>query len=906
MMSKPNWEAGKELFHEAIDLTPAEREAFLSENCQDKKLRREVEELLLNYEESEDFIKEPAIIGLGLFSSNKTRIGEKIGRYEIVSEIGRGGMGVVYEASRHDDFEQKVALKIIKRGMDTDFILKRFQTERQILAGLNHPNIARLHDGGTTDDGLPYFVMEFIEGQPFLKFCDSHSLKVEERLKLFREVCSAVSYAHQNLIVHRDLKPSNILITAQGTPKLLDFGIAKIINPESEGLTAPTDDLARIFTPEYASPEQIRGERITTSSDVYSLGVILYELLSGKNPFRRKNQTPHQWMQEICETVPEKPSDVMTRRRGDAETNEDSKEGSKGSRGKTHPPSPIPNPKLLRGDLDNIIIKALKKEVSRRYYSVEQFSEDIRRHLEGLPVIAQTDSVRYRLQKFAKRHRVGVFAGGLIFLSLLTGISATAWEAYRANLERAKAENRFNDVRKLANSVLFEYHDGIAKLAGSTAIREKMVKDALEYLDDLSAENEIDSNLKSELAQAYVKVGDVQGNPYQSNLGNLEGAIASYQKALAIMDDLLRSNPTDLQLKAELAKIYSSLGDVNWAKGQNEESLTDYQKALRMDEELAALDSQNQKYQNGISYSLNGIGHVQSQLGDFQKALEAFQKFVQISEMRLAADPANPEFQETVAGGRVKLGDVQFDNQDYRTALTNYESAAKILTGLALADQTNARILRKLALADGRLATTSTRSKQDEKAVEFDRQALEQQKKIARIDPDDNQIHAEIASAYGNLAGDFINLKNYSAAEENIKQALWEFEGVLQKNPGFVQIRESYGTSLATWAQILAIKGDSQKALEIYQRSANILEDEKIRKRQTLSLVHNYQDSGKIQLALATQEKAVRFEHLKKSQSFFQKCLETIGEMPDSNPNKTGLQQEISEKLIKIKVALKN
>src|ERR1700730_6849802 len=283
-------------------------------------------------------------------------------------------MGTVFLAERADDeYRKQVAIKLIKRGMDTDSVLRRFRNERQILAGFDHPNIARLFDGGTTADGLPYFVMEYIEGLPIDEYCNKRALSIPERLKLFREVCAAVSYAHRHLVIHRDIKRSNILVTAEGVPKLLDFGIAKILQSGDGAPTFATMTGLRLMTPEYASPEQVRGQPVTTASDVYSLGVILYELLTGQFPYRFASQTPRDIERAITTTQPEKPSTAIARSDGNSKFE-------------------IRNSKFLKGDLDNIVLTALRKEPERRYQSVEQFSEDIRRHLEARPIVAGTDT----------------------------------------------------------------------------------------------------------------------------------------------------------------------------------------------------------------------------------------------------------------------------------------------------------------------------------------------------------------------------------------------------------------------------------------------------------------------------------------------------------------------------------
>src|SRR5438067_8184435 len=311
--------------------------------------------------------------------------------------------------------------------MDTDAVLRHFRNERQILAGFDHPNIARLFDGGTTDDGLPYFVMEYVAGLPINEYCSAHKVSLVDRLKLFREVCRAVSYAHRHTVIHRDIKMSNILVTSEGTPKLLDFGIAKILTPGTGQEALMTMTGVRPMTPEYASPEQVRGEPVTTASDVYSLGVVLYELLTGRSPYRFTSRSPADVARAITDTVPQRPSTVVSANNQQLQ---------------------ISNHKSLRGDLDNIVLMALRKEPERRYQSVEQFSEDIGRHMTARPVRARKDTVGYRAGKFVRRNKVATAAASLVFLSLISGIAATICEAQQANAENARAERRFNDVRR--------------------------------------------------------------------------------------------------------------------------------------------------------------------------------------------------------------------------------------------------------------------------------------------------------------------------------------------------------------------------------------------------------------------------------------------------------------------------
>ncbi|MDQ3798194.1 MAG: serine/threonine protein kinase, partial [Acidobacteriota bacterium] len=444
-MNPENWRKVESLLNAALEIEPARRRKFLNEIDGDE-LRREVESLLAAEPEAEKFLASPAMaVSADFFdeedpAASDAFINQKIGSYKIVRELGRGGMGAVYLAERDDGkFTQKVAVKLLKRELNTADIRRRFARERQILAALAHPNIARLLDAGTTADGLPFLVMEYVEGLPVDDFCEARNLDLEERLQIFRTVCDAVAFAHRNLIVHRDLKPSNILVTGDGIPKLLDFGISKLLTPEFEAESANTVTKLGAMTPEYASPEQLRGESVTTATDVYSLGVILYELLTGQRPFEFKKHSAEEIIRAVCETEPERPSAVISDlgfRIRDLKTAVSGNKQTDPGKSKTNPKSRIRNPKSLKGDLDNIVLKALRKEPSRRYQSVEQFAEDIRRHLEGLPIVARPNTFRYRAGKFVRRNRAGVLAAAFVVLSLAAGLGAALWQA---NLARDKA-----------------------------------------------------------------------------------------------------------------------------------------------------------------------------------------------------------------------------------------------------------------------------------------------------------------------------------------------------------------------------------------------------------------------------------------------------------------------------------
>jgi serine/threonine protein kinase/tetratricopeptide (TPR) repeat protein len=434
-MPPDSWQMIEELFHAALACAPEQRPAFLERACGgNDRLREEIESLCASDQLGGLTEGSGLQAGIRLLERSQADPGRKIGQYLVVREIGRGGMGTVLLASRADEaFHRQVAIKVLRRGLDADDIVERFRRERQILAALDHPNITRLLDGGTTADGLPYFVMELIEGEPVDQYCDQQKMTITERLILFQRVCDAVQYAHQNLVVHRDLKPSNVLVTKEGVPRLLDFGIAKLLGP-GEPLDGRTPAGVRPLTPEYASPEQVRGEAITTASDVYALGVLLYVLLTGRSPYRGQLIDEADIDRAVCDEEPERPSLAAARLQpADAGGQADATPTAIAMRrGCTQDRLS----RRLRGDIDNIVLMALRKDPRRRYASVEQLSEDIRRHLVALPVIARPDSRRYRAAKFIQRHSTSVAISAAFILTLTGGVIATSWQARAARRER--------------------------------------------------------------------------------------------------------------------------------------------------------------------------------------------------------------------------------------------------------------------------------------------------------------------------------------------------------------------------------------------------------------------------------------------------------------------------------------
>jgi non-specific serine/threonine protein kinase/serine/threonine-protein kinase len=698
-----HWERIKELFASALEREPGDRSAFLRNACgPDEELRVELESLLASFDS--DKSSQAGSAPSPDQPNTAAAAGQNIGHYRVIRQIGSGGMGAVYLAVRADDeYNKRVAIKLVQAGIDTQEILTRFRHERQILAALDHPNIAKLLDGGTTDQGLPYFVMDYVEGIRIDEYSDSHKLSIQERVALFRNVCSAVQYVHQNLVVHRDLKPGNILVTAESVPKLLDFGIARLMKPEL--FTNPLDATRvefRLMTPGYASPEQVRGEPVTTASDVYSLGVILYELLTSRRPYQVKTDAPAEILRAVCDQEPARPSTAITRaENGDAGARE--KKWTPELRAQMRGTVPEKLKRQLRGDLDTIVLKALRKEPQRRYVSAEQLSEDLRRHLEGLPVTAHGDSWSYRSSKFIGRHKAAVAAAALVLISLVAGVLATTWQARLARNERAEAQQQFNDVRRLTTSLLFEFHSAIQDLPGSTPARKLMVQRALEYLSKL-AQHRTDAGLQRELAEAYLKVGDVQGNPYVPNLGDARGAAQSYGQALQISQSLAQADRKDWEARQYLARSYQALGEVLPVLGQPTEGITNLRHAGEIFEELAAAKPDSKELRQELAGCYQALGDLQGHggrmnLGDSAGALESYRRGLAIYQAELTSDANDKAARRGVAVLQIRIGDLLM-RDDLKAAMNKYRSALLTLQDLSANDLTNADARRLVAMGN--------------------------------------------------------------------------------------------------------------------------------------------------------------------------------------------------------------
>ena len=770
-MEPDRWQHIERIYHAAMQCEADDRSLLLEQACaEDQSLRAEVESLLQYGESPAKFLEKPAIEVMAqalaeniqaIESRTSTRmIGARIAQYRIVDKLGSGGMGDVYRAVRADDqYEKQVAIKLVRQGLDIESVNIRFRRERQILAGFEHENIARLLDGGTTEDGLPYFVMELVEGKPIDEYCDEQKLGTIARLDLFRMVCSAVQYAHQRLVVHRDIKPSNILVTSDGVPKLLDFGIATILSAETFSLEPEhTETALRIMTPQFASPEQLHGQLITTATDVYSLGVVLYKLLTGYMPYRLDGNSPYDLAQAICETAPEKPSSAISRipvtgqPSAEAQTLLQSQDAFRAAIELVSNSRGTSLEKLRRtlaGDLDQIILKALRKEPERRYASVREFAEDLRSYLRGLPVSARRDTFAYLTAKFVRRHKLILAMAAVFLLIALIGVAVIVREAQVARLQEARAERRFNDLRSLANSLLFEIHDSIVDLPGSTAARRLLVGRALHYLDSLSQESIGASSLQRELAAAYERVGDVQGNPYYANLGDTAGAIESYRKALNIRLTLADNSHGSYEDRSALVGIYMKLGLGLEAASNFTASLDALQNAYSIATVLAAGQPNDPRAQENLAGVCFSMASTLADTGNLASSIDYYRKSAAIRETIHSGTPAfQAQVQTKLAGAYGYMaGDLRLQG-DLDSAISLQGKAHDIMVRLVASDPQNARLQQFLLESEYWTAYYTDQKGLPSQALPHYRTALAGYLKLSNADAHDVLAMRYVAKCY--------------------------------------------------------------------------------------------------------------------------------------------------------------
>jgi len=731
------------LFHDALELPVGGRAAFVRQRCgADETLRHDVESLLAAHEQASGYFDQLADrVAVSAELELAVREQPRIGPYRTLRVLGRGGMGTVYLAERADgQFDQQVALKLIRLGMESDEAVRRFLAERQIVARLSHPHIARLLDGGIAGDGRPYFVMEYVDGRPITRYCDEEGLSIRQRVALMIDVGDAVQYAHRHLIVHRDVKPSNILVTQDGTVKLVDFGIAKLLGeaPAAAGQSADTRTGDRLLSLPYASPEQIRGDAVTTATDVYGLGVVLYELLTGQRPHAADGERPRELERAILDLAPRPPSEAAPHAR-----------------------------RQLAGDLDMICLMALRKEPERRYGSADPLIQDLRRHLAGLPVSARQDSWRYRAQSFVRRHTVGVLASAAILLLLVGWTITTAIQSARTARERDKAQ----EVAQLLIR-LFEVADPSEARGATITAKEVLDRGVARIQDELATQSELKATLLAVMGRVYQNLGSYQsaaplvaasmalrretlGSDHpdvvagMNALGELQRLRGDYKSAEPTLREALaaslRVNGPD---STETARSLNHLSKLLIATGKHDEAEADARQALAITRlKLGPVHAD-------IAESLTNLGAVLFMRGNDHEAEPLFREALAMRRQALGADhPSVPAALNNLAALLSRKGDLAAAESAHRDALDIYR---KILGSQHPRVATSLNNLGLVLYARG----------DHDGAIQYLQESLAMRRTL--LDP----AHAEIAQSLANLGLALQTRGSFAEAESMYREAL--------------------------------------------------------------------------------------------------------------------------------------
>jgi non-specific serine/threonine protein kinase/serine/threonine-protein kinase len=743
------WEEIERTFMEALDVPPSAREALLGTRCHARPdMRDEVAALLSALERSGPFLEAASALSLDAAPEPKLEEGRVVGAFRVGREIGRGGMGVVYEGERADGaFSQRVAIKVMTPPLADEDAAWRFKTEQQILAGLQHAHIVSLIDAGVTADGLAYLVMEYVDGVPITAYCRDRRVSLEARLRLFLDVCSAVRHAHRHLVVHRDLKPANIVVSSEGLVKVLDFGVAKLLESDAPGRQAATGPLRAPLTPNYASPEQMKGLPVTTSSDVYALGVVLYELVAGERPYETEGLSLDRLLAVVTEESTRRPS-VATLPAGDSS-----------------PPYAL---RRLRGDVDAIVLKAMSKDVDHRYASAEELARDIERFLDGVPIAARGPSMLYVLRKAAVRHAWPMAAAGGLALALVIALAAALWQARVATSQRARAEQRFSDLRRLAHALIFDVHDAVALLDGSLEARRVIVSEALTYLGGLASDVDEDEGLQAELGRAYARVAKIQGDPGVANLGDREGAMASFRHALAAFEPIVARGAAPADVQADLVDTRLALSWTLNRAGRPAEARAAAEQALREAGQLVQEHGGHPGAIGALAHAhlrLSQIAGVASPEAHGQQALELF-------EQLLAAAPDDPVRQRQVALAAKYLGSRLDTAGEDASALPYYERARDIDAQLLARSPDDRRAQMDLAIDYANVGAIHSSLGRPEEAIRLYERSRDLRQRAAELDPLDEFGWSRLAYIHVALARVHAHLAHHEHVRANAMRAL--------------------------------------------------------------------------------------------------------------------------------------
>ncbi len=774
-MTPARWGEVKTILASLLETDPSQRPAEMDRLCgSDSELRGSVESLLALEEKAGALLDSAAAPGAQWRAEAPAP--ETIGPYRVVREIGRGGMGVVYMGERADgQYRKQVAIKLITAAHPDSQAGRRFERERQILAQLEHPGIARLLDGGTAAGGQPYFIMEYVDGLPLLEFCRRGALGVSERLLLFLQIADAVGYAHRRLIVHRDLKPGNILVTAEGQAKLLDFGLGQMIGGQQPG-----DEITQAgpapMTPAYASPEQIRGESYTVAGDVYSLGVILFELLAGRRPYPATTNYLD-LARAICDVEAPPLAGAVDAAAPDAAALR----------------------RRLRGDLETIVAKALEKDQRRRYPTVDAFAADLRRFQEGRPVAARKPTWRYRAARLAARHRIAVPAGALALL-LIVGFAAFGW------WEARRSERRFDQVRGLAHAVMFDLYDAIAPLPGSTAARALLARRALEYLENLSQEAGGNRSLEREVALGYGRIGEVEGNLSESSLGRVPASLESYRKAAGILQRLQAASPGDaglrhdyLRAEVDLARAYGQAGqfDAGIAQARRGVAIAENAAGARPDDVIALTD---------LEAALAALADAVTGQNRYPEAIALRERVQRLASRVAALAHDSPESQRSLAVADKRLAALYGVTGRMEDCRRQYEMARAIDERRCARNPQDMRARIDLSYDYSDLGWAAGVMNRLDDALQFNRQALELRQQAAQADPQDFRAATAVAASMKRIGLVLRKMAKSRDALAQLDQAAARY-GELSRRPGanwaiVLNLAENHREIAETWIDV--------------------------------------------------------------------------------------------------------
>jgi len=769
-MDSKRWEKVQQLFEEAIKIDPEERENFLKNECaEDTELFKEVISLLKADDEGHSIFSASA--SDYFYPADATLDGKIFGNYKLIKQIGSGGMGSVYLAERADGhFEQKVALKVVKPGINSDEIINRFEEERQILARLHHPNIAKLLDGGISESGLPYFTMEYVEGLPITAYCDKNNLSIRERLQLFKTVCDAILYAHQNLVIHRDIKPSNILVQEDGTVKLLDFGIAKVFE-EEENKRNLTRTGIRVMTPEYASPEQIRGEPVSTATDIYSLGLILYQLLTGFPPYEVNTTSALEMEKIICLTEPPKPSTMLTKLPGLKNYEWGNLSPEYISQKRKISISKLK--KIISGDLDNICLMALRKEPHRRYNSIAQLINDINNHLSGMPIIARKSTASYRAKKFVQRHKAGttIAAAAVIVISFLT-----IFYTIRLAQQRDKAKLEAEKSKKVSEFLisLFKVSDPSNSKGESITARELLDNGVKRIEGELVNQPKILANMLG-----------VTGNVYKS-LGLYDESKLLLNKSFILSDSIFGSN------SIEAANSYNNLAGIEVAVGEYDKASTNFKKAIQIKTNILGEESLE------TAESMNDYAMLLREQGKYDDAVKLLLKSLSIREKFSGKNKMD------IAESKNNLALLYQDKGEYKLSKKLYDESLQIRKSVY------GKIHPAYTETLGNLAFLLQDMGNYDEAGNLFKETLDIDKKLY------GEVHPAISTDLYYLASNVALLGNLDSAEVLYREVLQLDEKLLGKNHPYIAL------DINNLAGIISEKGDYKNAEQLYKKSLQL------------------------------------------------------------------------------------